>query len=200
MYVSPLKGVRPFARLNLSLSLSSLAFYPSLIHISTIYVHISLYYTSLVLMILKWRTTFTLFSFFSLLFLLARFLSLIPSLCLSLSRAHSYSRSFSLSNTGRVLSDKNSSLNKHMIQKLLSYRLTASVKRIVYFFYFFIIFFPLILVLSFSFSLPTLLSLSVPPFLSLFKYLKKLALENRNPRNRRLRPVKSQRNWTTIPW
>lgn len=160
------------------------------------YVHISLYYTSLVLMILKWRTTFTLFSFFSPLFLLARFLSLIPSLSLSLSRAHSYSRSFSLSNTGRVLSDKNSSLNKHMIQKLLSYRLTASVKRIVYFF--FIIFFPLILVLSFSFSLPTLPSIS--PFLSLFKYLKKLALENRNPRNRRLRPVKSQRNWITIPW
>lgn len=137
MYVSPLKGVRPFARLNLSLSLSSLAFYPSLIHISTIYVPISLYYTSLVLMILKWRTTFTLFSFFSPLFLLARFsFTHSLSLSLSLSRAHSYSRSFSLSNTGRVLSDKNSSLNKHMIQKLLSYRLTASVKRIVYFFFY----------------------------------------------------------------
>lgn len=165
MYVSPLKDVRPFARLNLSLS--SLAFYPSLIHISTIYVPISLYYTSLVLMILKWRTTFTLFSFFSPLFLLARFsFTHSLSLSLSLSRAHSYSRSFSLSNTGRVLSDKNSSLNKHMIQKLLSYRLTASVKRIVYFFLF-IIFFPLILVLSFSFSLPTLPSLYLPFFLSL---------------------------------
>lgn len=178
MYVSPLKGVRPFARLNLSLS--SLAFYPSLIHISTIYVPISLYYTSLVLMILKWRTTFTLFSFFSPLFLLARFLSLIPSLSLSLSRAHSYSRSFSLSNTGRVLSDKNSSLNKHMIQKLLSYRLTASVKRIVYFFFIYHI------LPSYPRSLFFLLSphppLSVSPFLSLFKYLKKLALENRNPR------------------
>lgn len=42
-----------------------------------------------------------------------------------------------LSNTGRVLSDKNSSLNKHTIQKLLSYRLTASVKRIVLFYLFF---------------------------------------------------------------
>lgn len=44
---------------------------------------------------------------------------------------------FSLSNTGRVLSDKNSSLNKHTIQKLLSYRLTASVKRVVLFYHYF---------------------------------------------------------------
>lgn len=57
---------------------------------------------------------------------------------------------FSLSNTGRVLSDKNSSLNKHTIQKLLSYRLTASVKRVVLFYHYF-----------FFFSRPAL----PPPFL-----------------------------------
>lgn len=85
-----------------------------------------------------------------------------------------------------------------MIQKLLSYRLTASVKRIVYFFFIYHI------LPSYPRSLFFLLSphppLSVSPFLSLFKYLKKLALENRNPRRiEDLRPVKSQRNWITIP-
>lgn len=78
-----------------------------------------------------------------------------------------FTRSFSLSlsNTGRVLSDKNSSLNKHTIQKLLSYRLTASVKRVVLFYHYFFF-------LLHSFALSSLLSSY------LFKYLKKLALGN----------------------
>lgn len=65
----------------------------------------------------------------------------------------SHSLFFSLSNTGRVLSDKNSSLNKHTIQKLLSYRLTASVKRVVLFYHYFFS------SLSLCLSLPALLSL-----------------------------------------
>lgn len=85
----------------------------------------SFYYTSLVLMILKIqqqiRSTLSQFSF-----------SRLHPLSLLFHSLFFFSLSLFLSNTGRVLSDKNSSLNKHTIQKLLSYRLTASVKRIVF--------------------------------------------------------------------
>lgn len=119
----------------LSTALCSLAFVNSLFAFFLLFFFF--YYTSLVLMILKWRTSIRTLLFLS-------FASpFTPSLALSLS----------LSNTGRVLSDKNSSLNKHTIQKLLSYRLTASVKRVF------------ILTLLFFFSLspspPTLLPISL---------------------------------------
>lgn len=180
MYVSPSKGVRPFARLNLSLSLSLVSRILSIAHSHIYYLraHLALLYVA---RLNDTKVTHDIYAvFFFLSFVSSRTFSFTHSLSLCLSRAHSYSRSFSLSNTGRVLSDKNSSLNKHMIQKLLSYRLTASVKRIVYFFFIYHI------LPSYPRSLFFLLSphppLSVSPFLSLFKYLKKLALENRNPR------------------
>lgn len=130
MYVSPLKGVRPFARLNLSLVSRILLAHS---HIYYLRAHLALLYVARLNDTKVTHDIYAVFFFLSFVSSRTFFFHSFP-LSLSLSRAHSYSRSFSLSNTGRVLSDKNSSLNKHMIQKLLSYRLTASVKRIVYFF------------------------------------------------------------------
>lgn len=132
MYVSPLKDVRPFARLNLSLVSRILSIAHS--HIYYLRAHLALLYVARLNDTKVTHDIYAVFFFLSFVSSRTFFFHSFP-LSLSLSRAHSYSRSFSLSNTGRVLSDKNSSLNKHMIQKLLSYRLTASVKRIVYFFF-----------------------------------------------------------------
>jgi len=143
MYVLRCTAVRSSSEsLSLSLSLSSpsrpSSFRPLL---ARKFIRFFFFITSLVLMILKWRTT--------------AFAHSLDSLSLFRNPFHSFTRSFSLSlsNTGRVLSDKNSSLNKHTIQKFLSYRLTASVKRVFIFYnYFFLLSLPPFFFLSISLS------------------------------------------------
>lgn len=107
-----------------SLSFVSHLFFSTLYSLALAYFSLSfLLYTSLVLMILKWRIT------------LAHSLSLSCFFSLSFTRSLFFSRI--LVGCWVTKKKKNSSLNKYTIQKLLSYRLTASVKRIILSFFFF---------------------------------------------------------------
>lgn len=150
MYVS-FCGVRPFARPPPSLSPPSF-FHPLLAHTRNFIPFASFLFFFLLLYVAHFNDTKMTYNSIRTLSRYSFSLSLTspftPSLALFF---------LPLSNTGRVLSDKNSSLNKHTIQKLLSYRLTASVKRVVLFYHYFF----------------SSLSPSPPSLPRLFKYLKK---------------------------